>query len=145
METPLDRFRASGKEKEKYRFRPPPEKRKSCSRCLRFLALSPKRIMQNIMWKHGRSCKIMPLKMLKVPSFAWKCLSLPENDWFCSLRVAESAWCPESPRTKEHKFVCNEKREPLTGNGHATLFLSHEIHIFQCFSFFGPEVRDSSF
>ena len=70
--------------------------------------LSPKRIMQN----HVKSWQIM---QNHAPENAWKCLSLPEGAsfclkmpdfaWLCFLRMAKSAWCPENPRTKKHKFV----------------------------------------
>ena len=46
---------------------------------------------------YGRSGKIMPLKM-------------PESVFWEWLKVHESAWCPESPRTKRHTFAFNEIR-----------------------------------
>ena len=57
----------------------------SCHRCLRFLVLEPHGSCR-IMRSHGRSCKIMPLKM---PESAWFCLILSENAWW--LKVPESA------------------------------------------------------
>ena len=62
-----------------------------------------------IMWNHGRSCKIVPLK---TPESAWFCLKMPDFVVWEWLKVSESAWCPESPRTKKHKFVLNEFSGP---------------------------------
>ena len=76
--------------------------------------LSPKRIMQN----HVKSWQIIQnhtLKCLKVPDFvpesAWFCLKLPDFVLWEWLKAPESASCPESesPRTKKHQLVFNER------------------------------------
>ena len=63
-----------------------------------------------IMWNHGRSCMIMPLKMPESAFF------LPENAWF---------WCPKGPRTKKHKFVADAS--PF---GRAPLLRTHFSPVF---------------
>ena len=59
----------------------------SCRRCLRFLVLERQNGSCRIMWNHGRSCKIMPLKM---PDFACKCLEMPDFVLWECLKVRDA-------------------------------------------------------
>ena len=95
----------------------------SCRWYLRFLVFEPQT-------DHAESCEIMadhskscPWKCLKMPHFASKCPILLANagilpdfvlwEW---LKLPESTWCPESPRTKKLKLVLNDQWSLRTGN-----------------------------
>ena len=58
-----------------------------------------------IMWNHGRSCKIMPLKM---PESAWSCLKMPEMPDFVVWEWLKVADAQKAQEPKKHKFVFND-------------------------------------